>query len=162
MEADGIPNLFWVSPDLYRSAQPDKTGMISAKMMGIKSVVSLRESDSDPRLSRGTGLALKSVPMEAWDIEGEELLAALRAIHESPKPVLLHCRHGSDRTGLVVAAYRVVFQGWSKEDAKNEMINGGYGFHKVWKNIPKMVDRLDAEALKAQLPGLQAADWPGD
>lgn len=39
-----------------------------------------------------------------------------------PFPVLIHCDGGSDRTGVMVALYRMAFQGWSLEDAKQEMI----------------------------------------
>ncbi|WP_282598360.1 tyrosine-protein phosphatase, partial [Pseudomonas chlororaphis] len=57
------------------------------------------------------------------------LARAVRAIQnaESDGPVLMHCKHGSDRTGLMSAMYRVVVQGWSKEEALNEMTGGGFG-----------------------------------
>ena len=56
--------------------------------------------------------------------EGVEIMAAFS--HEGP--VLVHCKHGADRTGCIVALYRIVFQSWSKEAAIDEMHNGGYGF----------------------------------
>ncbi len=39
-----------------------------------------------------------------------------------PFPVLVHCRAGSDRAGVLVALYRIYFQGWSKDDAKRDML----------------------------------------
>lgn len=47
--------------------------------------------------------------------------------------MVVHCWHGSDRTGAVIAAYRIVQQGWSQHDAIDEMINGGYGFHPIFQ-----------------------------
>lgn len=154
LKARGLPNLFRVSPDVYRSAQPEAEGMLAAKDLGIRSVLSLRTSNPDPALSAGTGLHLERAPMRAWSIGEEELIAALRSIHDAPKPVLVHCMHGADRTGLVIAMYRIVFQGWSKADAKNEMLNGGFGFHGIWSNIPATIDRVDINAIRARLPHL--------
>ena len=44
-------------------------------------------------------------------------------------PFFVHCQHGSDRTGVCIAAYRIVVQGWTKQDAIREMTGGNYGFH---------------------------------
>ena len=48
---------------------------------------------------------------------------------------LVHCYHGADRTGLIVASYRVIYQNWDLNEAKREMQQGPYGYHSVWKNI---------------------------
>ena len=63
-------------------------------------------------------------------------------------PLLVHCQHGADRTGLMSALYRVAVQGWTKEEALREMTEGGFGFHKIWKNLPVWLERLDIEAIK--------------
>ena len=151
MEVKGLPNLFQVTPDLYRSAQPDKTGMMNARNMGIKTVLSFRTSNKDEKLNEATGLILRRVPIKTHNIKESDIVDALRIIRVSPKPVLVHCLHGADRTGLIMAMYRMVFQGWSKEEAKDEMINGGYNFHSVWSNIPKMIDKADIEAIRAKV-----------
>jgi protein tyrosine/serine phosphatase len=58
-----------------------------------------------------------------------------------PKPVLLHCEHGEDRTGLAVAAYRVVVSGWTKDEAMDEALKFGYrnwlnyGLNKTWRGV---------------------------
>jgi len=151
LEVEGLPNLFQVTPDIYRSAQPDETGMQNAKKMGIKTILSFRTSNKDPKLSEGTGLIPRRVPITTWAVEDDEIVEALRIIRLSPKPMLVHCLHGADRTGLIMAMYRMVFQGWSKEEAKDEMINGGYGYHSMWTNIPKEIDKADIEAIKAKV-----------
>ena len=66
-------------------------------------------------------------------------------------PVLIHCWHGSDRTGLVSALYRIVSQGWSKEDAIDELMHGGYGHHSLYKNIPEFIRHADVEEIKRQV-----------
>ncbi len=116
-------------------------------------MLSLRTSNTDPELAAGTGLRLEHVPITTWAVGDEEMTAALRIINTAPKPLLLHCYHGADRTGLTIAMYRMIFQGWSKEDAKEELVNGGYGFHSIWRNIPKYIDEVDIEAIRARVMG---------
>ena len=71
--------------------------------------------------------------MAAWDADEAEVLAFLRTVIKPENaPVFVHCRNGSDRTGTMVAAYRVVVQGWSKEAAIREMRDGPFGFHLIW------------------------------
>ena len=67
------------------------------------------------------------------------------------QPVLVHCRHGSDRTGMMVAIYRIVVEGWTKAQAIDEMVNGGYGYHPVWRNLVRYIDALDVDAIRAEL-----------
>jgi protein tyrosine/serine phosphatase len=153
VQAAGLPNLFRVSPDIYRSAQPEAAGMRSAEALGIRTVLSLRATNADPEPAEGTHLRLERVPTDTWNIDDQHVIAALRLINAAPKPILVHCRHGADRTGLAVAMYRLVFQGWSKAEAKDELINGGYGFHSLWMNIPRYIDEVDIESIRARVLG---------
>ena len=81
------------------------------------------------------------------------MLAALRAIQEAETngPVLMHCKHGSDRTGLMAAMYRVVIQGWSKEEALNEMTLGGFGTSNGFKDGVRYMMRADVAKLRHAL-----------
>ena len=151
MQLEGLPNLFQVTPNIYRSAQPDETGMRNAEKMGIKTVLSLRSTNRDPDLSEGTGLKLVRVPIDTWNISYDEIVTALRIINNTPRPILVHCRHGADRTGLIIAFYRMVFQGWSKDEATDELRNGGYGFHTIWRNIPRKIRDADINDIKARV-----------
>ena len=60
-------------------------------------------------------------------------------------------KHGSDRTGTACAAYRVVVQGWSKEQAIDEMLHGDYGFHTIWDDLVGLIESLDVEGLRKEL-----------
>jgi protein tyrosine/serine phosphatase len=88
--------------------------------------------------------------MHAWHIEREDVVGALRTLRSETRtgPTLLHCTLGADRTGLVAALYRMIYQGWSKEDALEEMEHGGFGFHDIWINIPRFIHELDMGELK--------------
>ena len=124
-----VKNLYRVDEGLYRSAQPDAAGMRELESLGIKTVLDLRLAHSDQHLMRGTSLRAKTVPMAPSAISSRQLRKAVRLIRESEKPVLVHCLHGADRTGAVIAAYRIAEQGWSREEAVREMRRGGYGHH---------------------------------
>jgi protein tyrosine/serine phosphatase len=75
---------------------------------------------------------------------------------------MVHCWHGSDRTGSVVAAYRIVFEGWTTAAALDELRHGGFGYHERWfPNIVELFETLDADELRQRvLNEAQAANPP--
>lgn len=147
-----LPNLHRVTPTLYRGAQPADEGFSELKKMGVKTVVNLRDLHSDRSEAEQCGLGYVHVDEQAWNSEEEELLAVLRVmIDPERQPVFVHCQHGADRTGTSIAAYRVVVQGWSKQEAIREMTEGGFGFHSVWTNLIKSLEKLDVDRIRSQL-----------
>ena len=149
MKMEGVPNLHKISDTLYRSAQPSAEGMKNLKVMGIETVINLRSFHSDRDEIRDTALAHESISMKAWHAEEEDAVKFLQIV-TNPKrsPVLVHCQHGADRTGTMCALYRVAVQGWSKEEALKEMVQGGFGFHGIWENLIQWIDGLDIERIK--------------
>jgi protein tyrosine phosphatase (PTP) superfamily phosphohydrolase (DUF442 family) len=149
MQMVGVPNLHKVSDTLYRSAQPSAEGMKNLKAMGIETVINLRSFHSDRDEIGDTALASESISMKAWHAEEEDAVKFLQIV-TNPKrgPVLVHCQHGSDRTGTMCALYRVAVQGWSKEEALKEMTQGGFGFHGIWENLVQWIDGQDIERIK--------------
>jgi len=89
--------------------------------------------------------------MQAWYPERRDALRFFRIVSDtSMTPVLVHCQHGADRTGAMLAVYRAAAQGWTKREALCEMTGGGFGYHRVWKNLPLWFKRLDIEALRKE------------
>jgi protein tyrosine/serine phosphatase len=151
IQLDGAPNLFKVSDTLYRSAQPSAQGMRNLKALGVKTIINLRSFHSDRDELKGLDLAYDDFYMKAWHPEEHEAVRFLQIVADSANaPVLVHCRHGADRTGVMVALYRVAVQGWSKQEAITEMTQGGYGFHDIWSNLVTWFERLDIESIKKQ------------
>jgi protein tyrosine/serine phosphatase len=152
LDLAGCPNLCRVSDTLYRGAQPTREGFENLKALGIKTVISLRDHHSDEDLLEGTGLTYISIATDTWDISHDKVAAFLRAaVDPAAAPVFVHCQHGADRTGVMVASYRVVVQGWEKKRAVREMTHGGFGYHPLWVELPDVVRSLDADALKTQI-----------
>jgi protein tyrosine/serine phosphatase len=145
----GVGNLHKINEGLYRSAQPTREGMINLEKMGIKTVINLRAFHSDSDEISGTELLNDALSVKTWHIEDEDVIRVLRTIRKKENgPFLIHCLHGADRTGVMSALYRIVMQGWTKEDALKEMVDGGYGFHPVWTNIITYVKNVDVEKIK--------------
>jgi protein tyrosine/serine phosphatase len=150
----GVPNLHQVSNNFYRSAQPDAQGFKAlATQYGVRTVVSLRAFNSDEILTRGLNLRLVRFKIHTWHIEREDVIGALRALRRAAKegPVLLHCQHGADRTGLITTLYRILYEGWSKQSATEEMLQGNFGYHAVWGNIPRYIRNVDVARLKQEI-----------
>jgi protein tyrosine/serine phosphatase len=151
LHREGVPNFYRVSANLYRSAQPDADGMKALKDMGIRTVVNLRAFHSDHGLLAGTGLDSEHIYMKTWHPEEEDVVRFLRIVTDPARqPVLVHCQHGSDRTGMMVAFYRVIVQGWSKQKAAREMTEGGYGFHEIWQNLVHWLDQANLSRIRRE------------
>ncbi len=145
-------NFFRVTKHLYRSAQPSADGMRAYEKFGIQTVINLRAFHSDAEEVRGTELTLVEIPILTWDAGKDEIvIRVLQAIRDAKKPVLVHCQHGADRTGLIMAAYRTVEQHWSKAEALDELRNGGFGFHAIWQNIPEYIEEMDIDQIRSAL-----------
>ena len=148
---EGVPNLHRVNRRLYRSAQPKSVGFIGlARNLGIRTVVNLRTLHSDESLAQESGLALVRVPIRTWDIRDDRVIEALSQIRRAVErgPILVHCNHGADRTGLILAVYRTLYDGWSKDAAVGEMLHGEFGFHAIWGNIPEFIENVQVDRLK--------------
>lgn len=124
---DAIPNFGKVSPFLYRGGQPKENGIAELNKLGVKLIVNLREEDEadkeEKQRAEALGIRYVSIPWRGFDKPNDkqvaEFLQLLRANSETP--VFVHCRRGAERTGVMVAAYRMAIQEWTPEQALEEM-----------------------------------------
>jgi protein tyrosine/serine phosphatase len=152
IQLPGVPNLHKIDDNLYRSAQPTKQGMKRLRKLGIRTIINLRAFHSDSDKITGTGLLDEELSVKTWHIEDEDVIRVLKIIRKKENgPFLIHCQHGADRTGVMSAMYRIGEQGWSKDEAIEEMVNGGYGFHSIWSNIIHYVKDVDIDKIKRAL-----------
>jgi len=145
-----LPNFYKVSNKIYRGAQPKKgNGMIYLEKLGIRTVLNLRLLHDDKKLLKDTTLKYYRFKMSAWSPKEKEIIAFLKIINNKENvPLFIHCKHGSDRTGTLVAFYRIIFCGWSKDKAIYEMTKGGFGFHKIWRNLIHFIRESNIENIK--------------
>ena len=152
LQVEGLPNLHRVSPTLLRGAQPTAQGLARLPALGVRTVINLREHDSDRPLLNGTGLRYARVPVSATAVDEEDIVRFLRLVTAPDSGgVFVHCQHGADRTGVMVAAYRVVVEGWSKDEAIREMKHGGFGFHWIYWNLAETIRELDVARVRQRV-----------
>jgi tyrosine-protein phosphatase SIW14 len=125
----GVPNLGEVSTTLYRGAQPTQKGFRKLAEMGITVVVDLRERGREVERQQVTKLGMRfvAIPWNCFHPEDTDMARFLRLLRDNRgKKVFVHCQTGDDRTGMMIAAYRMAEEGWSAEEAMKEM--EAYGF----------------------------------
>ena len=141
MKAKGLPNFGQVSPNLYRGALPSAEGLEALKKLDVGVVVDLRGRDKDEEATASKlGMEYIAIPSHCPFPKDETFAKFLRVIREHPdKKIFVHCRLGDDRTGMAVAAYRMAEEGWSADEAMNEMKT--FGFNRFHRTIcPGMAD----------------------
>jgi len=152
----GILNFAKVSDGVWRGGQPSAESFAKLKAMGVRTVVSLRTFEVDRRLLKGLGLKYLHISFKAGHPETEDVLEFLKTVEDpANRPVFVHCKWGTDRSGMMVAAYRIVLEGWSKEQALEEM--RAMGFNEGWDSLRDYIEELDAAAIQERL---RQADAP--
>jgi protein tyrosine/serine phosphatase len=149
---EGAPNLHRITPTLYRSEQPTEIGMKNLEKLGIRTVINLRYFNHDDDEVKGTSLRAERTKILTWRVDDKHVIEVMRMMKKTENgPFLIHCQHGADRTGLMSAMYRRIYQGWSAEHALRELTDGGYGYHSMWRNIQKYVRNADVEKLRVEI-----------
>jgi protein tyrosine/serine phosphatase len=140
-----------VNERLYRGGQPSEEGMRELRALGVKTVVNLRWLHSDRDEIGSLELGYEHIRMHAWHAKDEDVIRFLRiATDPTKQPVFLHCQHGSDRTGTMIAVYRMAVEGWTADEAIDEMMRGGHGFHSMYTNLTQYLRELDVERIRRE------------
>ena len=132
---DELPRFQQVSDRLYRSAQPRAGGMSRLRELGINTVINLRGTSKSTRAEeaeiRALGLNYYNIALPNWGRPQDARVASILAIINAPESgnVLIHCKDGVDRTGMIVAIHRMTQQGWTSNDALAEAER--YGMRRV-------------------------------
>jgi len=147
-----LENLHRVDKNIYRSSQPEAKDISDLKSLGIKEILNLRYFHNNNGDIKDAKFDLHRVPMNTFNVSEEDLIQALKILQNRKGPILVHCWHGSDRTGTTIAAYRIIFNNWSKQQALDEMINGGFGYHSsIFPNLPTLIEQLDVAKIRKDL-----------
>ena len=149
-----IPNFHKVSEGLYRGGRPRVEGLWKLKAMGVKTIVNLQGGDpesflygpiaawlepgEDPKnilkerlLAEAMKMSFWHAPLNSFDAverHDDVLIDRTLEVMRKAQPAFIHCEHGRDRTGLLVALYRVKYEGWDAGDAYTEWSERGHGW----------------------------------
>ena len=137
LQIAGIPNAGKITDVLYRGAQPKETGLSELKKLGITTIVDLRGEDPskvtwERKQAESLGMRFVSLPISGWSPPTiEQVVQFLSLFGNEPRErIFVHCRFGDDRTGVLVATYRMAFERWSADQAQREMYF--FGFNGFW------------------------------
>lgn len=128
-----LPNFHQVNNQLYRGAQPKMIDFQELINLGIKTVINLRGKDEgvlkEEEEARSKGLRYFNIPFERAGRPHDADIERVLSIINTPEyqPVFVHCKQGADRTGTVIAVYRIAHDGWTSKEAKAEA--NRYGMH---------------------------------
>lgn len=132
--SQNLPNFHLVNAGLYRGGQPKDDGFAELKRLGIATVIDLRDNDEnalrEKALVEKAGMRFINFPLGNWNRPNlkdiEKILAAINSA--ANQPVFVHCKRGSDRTGTVIAVYRIAHDGWNAKRASDEAKSFGIGW----------------------------------
>jgi protein tyrosine/serine phosphatase len=138
----GLENFARMNPNLYRGAQPTEEGFRHLKAMGIKTVIDFRSYHSTRKQVEAAGLTPIEIPLKA-DLGSvpptdEELKRFFEVVLDpAHQPVYFHCAFGKDRTGTMAAVYRLELDGWTADEALQEM--EAFGYHNIYRDLINFV-----------------------
>ena len=132
-DTKNLPNLHKVNDKLFRGGQPKKAGFAQLKQMGVATVIDLRDDDQnalkEKRLVEVAGMKFINIPLGNWSrpkpTDIDNIIAEIVAANN--QPVFVHCKRGKDRTGTVIAVYRMTQDGWDSKRAGDEAKAFGIG-----------------------------------
>lgn len=134
---------------MYRSRQLDKEELIHyINVYQIKSIVNLRGKNvgsdwyqDEIRVAQELGVTHYDYGISAnRDVSNEDLNAIIGILRDAPKPILIHCKSGADRTGLIASLYQYALGGRSAEDAAGQL-SMWYGHLPFFWNSTAAMDR---------------------
>ena len=126
---EGIDNFAQVTPLLFRGAQPTRHGLEVLAKMGVDIVVDARgnRANSEGRQVHAMGMEYVAIPWHCPFPHDDAFVKFLKLLKDNPhKKVFVHCRLGDDRSGMMIAAYRMAAEHWSADDAMLEMKHFGF------------------------------------
>jgi len=133
-----LPKFHQVSEGLFRGVQPGAGGIRRLAELRINTIVNLRgeslRTRSDEAEARALGLNYFNVALPRWGRPSNSHVRRILEIIAAPESgrVFVHCKDGVDRTGMIVALYRISREGWTPRDALTEADRRGMRQVQYW------------------------------
>ena len=157
-EPAGVRNFHAVDDHVYRGAQPTPAGFKSLAKMGVRTVIDLRggreRTLDEEKLVKDAGMRYVHIPMAGMSAPTDQQIASMLALlNDSTNwPLFVHCRRGADRTGTVIACYRIAHYRWDNRKALEEAKMDGMS----------MIERAMEHYILTFKPPVDVASHPAD
>jgi protein tyrosine/serine phosphatase len=149
LKFSSVRNVGRISDVLLRGAQPAPKGLAELKKAGVTTIVNLRqeglEVERERKVAESLGLRFLNIPVVGWSLPSDAQVAQfLNLFREPASPrVFVHCYYGDDRTGVMVAIYRIAQQHWTADQAAHEMRSFGFHYY-LYPNMASYVRKFPA------------------
>lgn len=125
IDPSGVRNFHQVDDHVYRGGQPTPAGFKNLARIGIKTIIDLRGGDQrkdEQKIVEKAGMHYVHVPLFGLRAPTDQQVATVFAVLNDPSawPVFVHCRRGADRTGTIIACYRIAHDHWANQKALEE------------------------------------------
>jgi tyrosine-protein phosphatase SIW14 len=152
----GVHNAGKVNDHLYRGSQPSLDELSALKKLGVTTVIDLRAefpqtAEQERKRVEALGMRFERIPIGGFSNPNDsDLLYFFQILRDSPaQTVFVHCEFGRDRTGVMIAAYRIAVEHWSSDQALSEMMQ--FGFNRTWH--PSMISFIRELPMRLQSDG---------
>lgn len=159
-EVVDLPNRAIVTENILRGGRPSDEGLKQLKSLNVRTLMNLENDmnavQHEMSVTKELGLVEISSPMYSLYAPTDAQVDAVLAVLQDSRnfPIYLHCKHGQDRTGMIVGLYRVFVQGWTPQDAYREMRS--LGFHPILWNLDRYFKRRSSEGRRPVANGAPA------
>lgn len=149
LKLTGVRNAGKVSDALLRGAQPSAQGLAELKKLGVTTIVDLRGNNGpvvwERAQAEALGMRFINIPVRGWSPPGNAQVAQfLKLFQQDPaQKIFVHCYYGEDRTGVMVAVYRIAQQNWTADQAVAEMYSFGFHYH-LYRSMKSYICKFPA------------------
>jgi tyrosine-protein phosphatase SIW14 len=129
-----VRNFAEINDHLYRGGAPTNVGLEELAAMHVSMIIDLREpgegTDFERQAVKGLGMKYINAPFRPFSAPSQEQMDQVLSLllHSDSERIFVHCRRGKDRTGTVIACYRMQHDGWDKRAALLEARKHGMSF----------------------------------
>jgi uncharacterized protein (TIGR01244 family) len=154
-----IDRFHQVDEHLYRRAQPTELGLTRLHQLGIRTILNIRDEgdaavENERRLVESLGMRFVHIPIKDgnifnWSrrIPTDTVRRFFDVLGSVPGPVFIHCKRGTDRTGALVAIYRIARNGWDAARALQEA--NERGMRPWYRGLRKQIETFDASVIQS-------------
>lgn len=119
-----------VAGEVYRSSQPSASAIARFEgKYGIKTILNLRGENEkhgwyDSEVAQSNALGIKHIDFRmnsSTELTPDQAMQLIAIMRDAPKPLLIHCQAGADRTGLASALYLAAIARKSEKVAEGQL-----------------------------------------